>query len=310
MITDPFCPVCDAVKWEPVRTRVFRRADVPRGGPHLQHRFRVLFELWCPGQDEVKVTSVLCGCCGFLTFAPRPSEEDIERKYTEGARLGTRDRQVQRENPEETQRVATLSSLLAPYLPRTAGRLLDVGGADGRFLFPFLKEGHQGDVVDYFPTTLPGIRRLGSTVADLPHNAVYDLVVCSHVLEHVATPSDMLSDIHAHLKPGQGILYVEVPMEVWRVAPPHTEPVTHINFFTPTSLAYFLARMGYDVLRLALDSHVYAGRRNLIVRAVARAVDGPANPCAPPGPRATRRLLSPSPRLRLKKWWIMHRPIR
>lgn len=47
-----------------------------------------------------------------------------------------------------------------------------------------------------------GLKRLGS--------ATYDVILCSHVLEHLANPYLVVRDLACHVAPG-GIIYVETP---------------------------------------------------------------------------------------------------
>lgn len=84
----------------------------------------------------------------------------------------------------------------------------------------------------------------------------FDLVILSHVLEHVEGPTDLLRNIHRILNPG-GLLVIEVPNRNWRSIgynlrrgtcgwdcyPPH-----HLTFWSDTALAHVLRRSGFDVL--------------------------------------------------------------
>lgn len=44
-------------------------------------RRRVLFEVWCPGRNEVTLTERMCRQCGFMAYAPRPTSADVAAKY-------------------------------------------------------------------------------------------------------------------------------------------------------------------------------------------------------------------------------------
>ena len=66
-------------------------------------------------------------------------------------------------------------------------------------------------------------------------------------------------------------------MQLWRRVPPHGEPVTHVNFFAPDSLAYLLAASGYEILSCRVRWH-YTRTAALAVRAIARRADRPVLP--------------------------------
>lgn len=63
----------------------------------------------------------------------------------------------------------------------------------------------------------------------------YDLVICSHVMEHLPDTVKTLEEMSRILKPG-GKLYVEVPHYTWVESFRHYE---HIHFFTFGSFDYF-----------------------------------------------------------------------
>jgi SAM-dependent methyltransferase len=167
----------------------------------------------------------------------------------------------------------------------------------------FLAEGARCHLVDFNETTHPGVRRIGATERDLDEMCRYDLIVCSHVVEHVAEPVSVVSTLAAYLKP-DGVIYVEVPMEVWSKAPLHNEPVTHVNFFTPVSCRHLVARAKLQTLSCRLGAYLHpTGASYLAVRAVGRL--GSVATRLPSGASETAALLSPGPLLRLKKYALI-----
>jgi hypothetical protein len=49
--------------------------------PYVKKRYRVLFEVWFPSRQAVKITSQLCSACGFVLYTPRPEATDLDAKY-------------------------------------------------------------------------------------------------------------------------------------------------------------------------------------------------------------------------------------
>lgn len=118
----------------------------------------------------------------------------------------------------------------------------------------FIEERADCDIIDYNINPVKGVRHVGKTEYDLPGEPEYDVIVCSHVVEHLPNPISTLRKLAAYLRP-EGIIYVEVPVEVVGQLPAQHEPVTHINFFTPESLASLMRNSGYRVLKSALNNY-------------------------------------------------------
>lgn len=73
------------------------------------------------------------------------------------------------------------------------------------------------------------------------HKNYFDFILCTHVLEHVSYPKDMIKEITTLLKPG-GYLYIEIPDETGLTNDIMTYPLQqkymheHINLFSPKSI--------------------------------------------------------------------------
>jgi len=98
-------------------------------------------------------------------------------------------------------------------ISRLAGRrirdlnVLDYGGGDGQLMQPFLQANCHCDLVDYAPHQLAGVRKIGDTLASVPADRSYDLVIASHVVEHLADPLAVVASLAERLAAG-GLLYV------------------------------------------------------------------------------------------------------
>jgi SAM-dependent methyltransferase len=264
---DPSCPICYERAWKPLLTKTYRKGDAEGRGPYLQRQYRILFEAWFTGVDHATITSVLCGKCGFVCYIPRPTAGEVDRKYEIGLKLGRHSRATESDNPEDRMRASRLYADLSSVVPPSAS-ILDYGGGDGRLMAPFLQHGHKCFLVDYVTEIVQGVERVASTVESIEPDRIFDVMILSHVLEHVAEPQQLLSALRRHHRPG-GILFVEVPMQLWRKVPPRGEPLTHINYFSPDCVRYLLESCGYDILMCGLKWH-YVQRTTLVVRAIAR----------------------------------------
>lgn len=277
MLAETSCEICAENDWEILGQRTYTESQGKDGSPFTQKRFRVLFDKWFPGKANVTLKSTLCRRCGFIIYMPRPEEQDIDSKYRYINELGQDYGQsISADSPV----VVNRSNNLLRYLNKNidfakVNRILDYGGGDGRLMHAFSKSGKQCYLVDYNKNCVRGVTKLSDTINDLDPGEKFDLIICSHVLEHVAQPVRILKLIASHLNE-EGQIFIEVPLEVWKRPPLHEEPVTHINFFTPNSLNNLMLVGGLHVLRceIAASPHQSGGARHAI-RAIGRRASNP-----------------------------------
>jgi Methyltransferase domain len=131
-----------------------------------------------------------------------------------------------------------------PYLRCVGGSVLDIGGADGKLLRPFIRQGFDCYVIDYDLSPISGVTRLGSTISDLSPNRRFDVILCNHLLEHIVDPFGLLKALTNHIAVG-GVLHVEVPDEVWGGLPLPREASIHLNYFTKRTAEILLRLSGW-----------------------------------------------------------------
>jgi len=285
MLDSYMCPVCGRDDWSQVETFVYSRTDGLGGGalpltlvwhrlktigrvllvarpsrrPVTCHaltayqllRRRVLFEVWFPTRERVTLTAAYCATCGFMAYAPRPTEEDVAAKYSYlkllepdiGGQAGY-DSDALQSDLERAARV--YERCIAHFGPREL-RVLDYGGGNGKLLKPFVAKGHDCYIIDYNDNPVPGVTKICDDMGAFATDETFDLIICSHVLEHVSDVSGLASFLRRHLDPN-GFLYAEVPQEIWAGLRIEADPVTHINFFTENSLASLLILSGFDLV--------------------------------------------------------------
>src|SRR5579859_6685548 len=99
------------------------------------------------------------------------------------------------------------------------------------------------------------------------HAEAYDLVICSHVLEHIAYPQTLLADLHRVLQP-RGHLLVAIPNLFfwpdrlklfcghWTYRQSGTFDYTHLRWYTRQSLTQLLAQHGFVLEHFAADGWI------------------------------------------------------
>lgn len=280
MIEAPICPLCERNQFELLSTRTFLRSDV---GTNWSRRMRnrVLFELWHPTVDELTIAAVLCVTCGFIGIEPRPTQTDVERKYRFYEETSARSEKAADAEQPHVRKIDRLRSrelfdALARFTTHCNLDVLDFGGRTGALMAELVDRGARCGVVDSSPIgQVPGVRRLGRSLDDLPPEFRFDLIVASHVLEHAADPLAVARILATRLTVS-GMLFVEVPLEIRGMAPPLKNPAAHLSYFTEPSLRYLLKRAGFQDVVVWTETATFESRvRGDAIRAVARTAWGP-----------------------------------
>jgi 2-polyprenyl-3-methyl-5-hydroxy-6-metoxy-1,4-benzoquinol methylase len=112
----------------------------------------------------------------------------------------------------------------------------------------------------------------------------YDIVICSHVLEHICSPSRLLRDIRSVLRPG-GYLLVALPNMLFyknridllfgniKYAETGLMDATHYRWYTFCSAQELLKSYGYTIDRAKGDGSVPIPLRSALPGCITRALD-------------------------------------
>ena len=146
-------------------------------------------------------------------------------------------------------------------LPREARTLLDIGCADGRFVYATARQGldakgidHSGRLVDEGNRRYGGDRLSRASIEELVAAAQrFDVVTLFEVIEHVSDPAELLRRAGAVLRPG-GTLFVSTPNRAgFPPAPAHLDrPPHHLTRWNEQALRVALSA-GYETVELALS---------------------------------------------------------
>lgn len=308
------CPVCDANSWQVLSHFRYERSDeIPASlgtfREYARLRRRVLFEVWFPEADEVGLRTVFCRECGFVAFSPRPSEADIEAKYRflqreEGDIGGQKSSRAARRR--DAKRAERIYKNVVHQANEKHLRVLDFGGGNGKLLVSFQCRGHTCHLVDYTLNPLPGIEKIGDTLDDVSVERTYDVVLCSHVFEHLGNPRQTVRDLAGRLKKG-GILYGEVPIDIWGGVDIRYDPVTHLNFFTPLCFELLFVKEGLRVLECKTIGGTYSEGKVYSIVVIAQKDGEVRKEAFPGGADQTLRFLNPTMLMRLQRAWRLRR---
>lgn len=200
---------------------------------------------------------VRCGSCGVRYMTPQP---DLDGTYEEGYFEGA-DRYGHL-IATKLQDFAALYPRLEAYTP--GRRLLEIGSAMGHFLKLGRDRGWQVEGIEVsrwaarYSEAKFGVSVRVARIEDVPlPPAGYDVVMMSHVLEHLQSPTCTLRAVHRALAPN-GILLAEVPNQFddlyarvmgWWIRLRAARPfLFHNFFFTPPQFVRFVEGQGFRVL--------------------------------------------------------------
>lgn len=143
-------------------------------------------------------------------------------------------------------------------------RILDIGFGTGVVIYEFWKQGYEvygcevvKEAIDGFFGRFPGCKdSVSLQKADaekLPYpDQTFDLVICSHVLEHIPDDKKCIQEIHRVLK-NNGTAFILIPLNT----NPEREPFHFKRNYEPRSFHQICTKNGFVVLKYLLYSSWY-----------------------------------------------------
>jgi len=124
MKVNPKCPICDCSEWKVIGIKIYDKNNASQLNSYAKLRYRVLFEVWLPGEIKVEMKSVLCLKCGFVTYIPRPTSTDVNQKYSFLSKHpdSNSERSVTLES--DSRRSTELLAAISPYLNDKPAKVL------------------------------------------------------------------------------------------------------------------------------------------------------------------------------------------
>ena len=217
-----------------------------------------------------------CPRCAFGMALPRPPAEEIadfyalDAYYTHGeshfaspGRVGFLDRARVHLAWRFDFGVEITPDLVHRLLGERASAICDIGCGAGALSLGLAERGHEVIGVDVDPEAVRTAQAAGvgahlGSVEQLPPAVAerqFDLIVMSHVLEHVLHPSHAVAQVAARLRPGGRFICVvpnndSVALRYTGIAWDSLDVPRHLNFFVPANLRTICEQAGLEVRRL------------------------------------------------------------
>ncbi|MEF2230139.1 MAG: class I SAM-dependent methyltransferase [Pseudodesulfovibrio sp.] len=209
------------------------------------------------GDNELGLSSIVfCEACGLGLAVPAPSEERLDAYYGSSAFWGGQKVISRRGDISMLEQARSRWRYVDCFadLPCERLRVLDVGAGIGCIGL------EADDRLDHYVAVEPdaGMRNAlaeawaafgkSATIETLESidqaEGAFDLVVCSHVLEHVVDPCRFMATMRGHLA-RDGVCFIEVP---YRDDLFKEDLFPHLLFYSPESMEAAILESGFTPL--------------------------------------------------------------
>ena len=215
-----------------------------------------------------EINRILCRECGMVFAAPLPTAKDLEifnSNYYEAAHGGQATHKSARAffSGIALLRIAHLQRYLTKH-KTTVSRILELGPGPGYFAQHWLNYepnssyyAIETDVTLHDTLKELGVQLLGISDEDTRPDLL-DLVVMSHVLEHIPNPREFLEQATNKLKTG-GALFIEVPCRDFEHK---LIDAPHLLFFDKLPMTHLLANLGFTLIEVSYHGKLITDLRS------------------------------------------------
>jgi ubiquinone/menaquinone biosynthesis C-methylase UbiE len=197
-----------------------------------------------------------CNSCKMIFATPMPDKNELDKynaNYFESAHGGLS------QNKTTTAFFSGIAQLRMAYVERYLYKqrievmsLLELGPGTGFFARKWLGNHPQTNylAIETDNSCHPALKNIGVNQIDLTtledEKVSVDLIVISHVLEHVVNPVTFLANVTKPLRKG-GAIFIEVPCRDWEHKP-IDEP--HLLFFDKKPMLHLLRKLGFEIIQV------------------------------------------------------------
>lgn len=255
--------------------------------------FRDIF----PSEKLISIRLCICRGCGFLFYQDVFDEIEVKKLYaTEGRYETAVERNLKSGRKRELEQLFSYINRYVPF--DSINSIIDVGAGDFEVLNRLMSQYPEKEFTAIDPSFNGNRYKKAKVLHDMVEDSVftesYDLVMITHVLEHVV---DLRLFMERVLPLVRKHVYVEVPFQVGpALFLTRSVNSQHINYFAPETLRLLLEKSGLKVeaIRFENDWYKYNGMAGMI-RVIAARAETAVVARNSSLSQATRHLLSPWP---------------
>ncbi len=217
-----------------------------------------------PVKKELPATIRFCGQCGLGIASPMPSPESLEKLYC-GEYWQKANAATSPLYPVPFALARARWRLIEESLKQTGKaknlRVLDIGAGHGYIglvasapkaaIEKYTAVEPDASLRQYMSNIWRNNRlKSGLEVVDSIDkvNGQFDVVVLSHILEHLPDPLAFLSTATEHLS-AEGLLFVDVPNQDYLF---RQDVFPHLLFFSPASLRHLLEKLSFHIIDISV----------------------------------------------------------
>ncbi len=199
-----------------------------------------------------------CKICSSSFAYPVPAQDNLKRYY-----------ETQSETSIGQENAGLLNKSFAYMLAKTRARfienntnlkkikslkILEVGPGYGHLAEIIMKSFSITDysVVEYDKKCFKKLKKIGTNVFDdinkIKKNNKYNLIIISHVLEHIADPISFLLKLKNNFLKGNSFIFIDVPCEDWKYKT-YVDP--HLIFLNKYSFIYINNIIKTDLIKIS-----------------------------------------------------------
>jgi len=212
----------------------------------------IIIQTWdLPGLPSQEVGFSICPKCGLILQSPSPDRTTMNEYYAETATYINpgRDGKPTLNKEKDVERQIEIVRDVLGEIPNS---VFQVGCSDGFTLSRFRKAGilHVEGIDPSFAShklsqKLYGINTLVGTFEEFTPTRQYDLLILTHVLEHLYDPVEVMNKCSIMQENDSWVL-IEVPLfERIDTFPPGLLTIEHLNYFSESTLLRLLHLTGY-----------------------------------------------------------------
>ncbi|HYA12759.1 MAG TPA: class I SAM-dependent methyltransferase [Syntrophales bacterium] len=205
------------------------------------------------------VRNVVCKRCGLVYRDPIPGPQQLADFYYNYRKKTINLEEPTPEYEEYARRMAYYHYSFFREYCRPGMAILDIGCGAGTLL----SHAVQDHLIAYGVNPDPGFGNYGLKHYGLKEvqiclfeqasfpSAMFDIITCNHVFEHLVDPTAALMRIRKYLKTN-GLIYFSIP----NVLSPHGQLEynffwEHITNFSPTTITLLLKKMGFKIIKIS-----------------------------------------------------------